>query len=144
MTETDKTALVAHMAKDIQTVIAASDLEGEAAIICDALQIVAVQAAERAFSNEEIGRNLLLLAERYLGTPGQGVDAPKSEIETAHEVLCGTVLFLERLGIERPKVREFMLGFATSWIGTTDGPRGAEAIYRHADALAGRPMETVQ
>ncbi|KQY66790.1 MULTISPECIES: hypothetical protein [unclassified Brevundimonas] len=144
MTDFDATAQVVDLAKDIQTVIAASDLEGEAAVICDALQLVAVQAAERAFSNEQIGRNLLLLAERYLSAPGPGADAPKSEVETAHEVLCGTTLFLERLGISRPKVREFMLGFVVSWIGMAEGPQGAGVIYRHADALAGRPMGTVQ
>ena len=136
------TARVLEIAQELQLAMQDVPLAATGAEIADALQVIALAAAEKVADRRHIARSLMTLAERYLAADREERGEPETSTGAAHRAFTAAVSILAQQGIDLGAIREMMLGYAATWIGNTDGPKGAEIIYRHADTIAGRSMET--
>lgn len=133
------TTRVLEAARQLEHAIADVPLAASGAEVCDALQMIALAAAEQVAAPRDIARTLMSHAERYLQrAQTEAGGSPASVTETAHGALESVVKLLRQKGLDDSTIREMMLGFVMAWVAKSEPEAGAALLYRHADALAGR------
>ncbi len=139
MLDQESTSRVVEVAREIQLAIQDVPLAATGPEIADALQMIALAAAEKVIDRRSIARTLMLLSERYLKAEAEARGETEPDVVAAHRAFTAASEILAQQGVPQPDIREMMLGFAAQWMCNADGPRQAAAVlYRHADVLAGR------
>lgn len=142
MTDQHTTSVI-EVARALQTVLATAEVEAPDNVVCDALLVIAVSAAEQAAPPAQIARTFTSLAERYLMRAKiEATGQTETVTDTAHAALSSAVSMMKQNGIDDAYIRELMLGFVMAWISRSDPAASAALLYRHADALAGRVAST--